>query len=236
MIEFKEIDETFDEIFELLSECRFSINRTREKAEKAIELLEKYYKNGDNIGPYHTFPRGLIYYPDLLQRYINIVNIDDEDLKSMFSRCIETMEDYNESVDILLNYMVKQNIKQLDILLLPGKYPINVVTYNKCKHNNVRDIYYEWSLDKSNIMPEYNHNLNSNIDYYFGYRNVYHALIYAGNKCGHFINQWDMWPDCNTEAAFDFFQIPYDSNYQQTYLYGSSRTTLISKMKEHCNL
>ena len=226
---------TLDNALSLLHDCRFKPKRSREKAEKALELLEiiKDYLNGS----LHSAPRGLISFPDLLERYLKIAPIDEEDLKSMFCRCIEQRageKKEEKSLEILLDFYREKHISQLDILLLPGKYSIDLELYQKCKQNGIRDIYFVY------ISDNYHHNLDiMESDLYFGYRNAYHGLLYAGKKCQVLLNNWDSWTaDCSTEAAFDFFEIPYGNDYQEKYKNPESglRETLLSKMKANGNL
>jgi len=154
-----------------ISKCRYSNKRSRQHAEKGIALLESvkdeikdyfYAHNYDRLSLFHTRPRGLIYYPDLLAVYIKIVPvIGNDDLSSMFCRCIETDVDYSVTLNILLNYVKEKNITDLELLLLPNKYKINTDAYSLCKENGIRDIFYEWSLNKSTPKPEYHHNLDT---------------------------------------------------------------------------
>jgi hypothetical protein len=142
-----------DKILNLLTSCKFSHTRTRESAEKVIEILESISRHDGN--GYHTMSRGLVEYPDLLTRYLNFVTIDNEDLKSMICRCIELhphsdQEMTAKSLTILLNYWYRQQAAnqnhRLEIMLMYGKYKIDVSRYCECKKYNVRDIYYEKDL------------------------------------------------------------------------------------------
>ena len=95
----------------------------------------------------------------------------------MFSRCIEIIKEKKtnkESLKLLLNFYRTQNISQLEILLLPGKYQIDLDVYQKCKENGIIDPFFEWSLDRSCHQLEYHHNLHAfKSNLYLGYRNAY---------------------------------------------------------------
>jgi hypothetical protein len=209
----------------LLGTCKFSHTRTRDAAVRAVELLEQAhaeFKVGETFDPegYHLSPRGLVYYADLLKRYIALIAIDKHDLKSMICRCVEFQNSENgslESLKLLLDYHDRVNGGSLlEILLLPGKYKINIDRYDLCRSHNVRDTYFEDSGGvEGNVarVGTYHHPLVET-DHYFGFRNAYHALLYRGTvSLAPLIKRWeDCGADCTTEAALQFYEIPYDEN------------------------
>ncbi len=121
-----EVENRVDEALQLLNDIRFTKTRTRDKAEKAIKIIEGIA--GSVSGPFHTMPRGLVVYPDLLQRYLTLINIDEEDLAAMICRCIE--KSHREALLLLLPYCKNKLIR---LRLLPGRYHINGDLYDLCR-------------------------------------------------------------------------------------------------------
>jgi hypothetical protein len=216
-------------VLDLLDRTRNSPTRTEKDAEIAICTLETMSKEEIGEESWHGCPRGLVEFPDLLLRYIAVLEIDFGDLASMFARCIETHSNTNSmatdvSLDILLEYWstVRGAKPRLDLMLLVGRYPIDDKRYQKCKALDVVDIYYDGAV-------RYHHSLVSDGKYYFGYRNVYHALLYLPHNeytMRPLIEMWDSEVNCTIEAALDFFDIPRSGKtYEKDW-----RPALIKKM------
>lgn len=222
-------DIILDEVFTLLSECRFAPKRTREKAEQAIIKLESLRQVFSD--PFHSMARGLVVYPDLLSRYLQLVPLDDHDLVSMVCRCLECRS-FKSQHEASLSFLLENLKGRTDLpslLLLPGKYPLDEEMYRKCCAIGLRDPHFDGTTQ------EYNHNLNvAEASYYIGYREIYHACLYAGPKCQVLIPYWDRYgADCTTEGAMDYLQITYDKDYPTKYKeYQSSlRQEIIDRMK-----
>ncbi len=169
-------DETFNQVISLLIDCRFAEKRTRDKAEKAISLLEKH-----QFGSIYLAPRGLVCYPDLLSRYLNhlrssstpqtnntlyrrqrvtsLHSTKDEvfsrklylqDLTAMISRCIENSPEEewcSSSLKILLAYHSEVlGQKPLKLYLLAKKYHLDLDLYQQSHQQGIQDKYLDARL------------------------------------------------------------------------------------------
>ena len=197
-----------NKVNKLLSQCLHRDKRTSVKAERAMEIIRK-----NNLVGFDFYRRGLVYFPHLLNEFLKIhrargVIISDDDMASMFSRCIESRID--ESMDILLEH---HGNRDLEIKLLPGKYPIDEVLYQKAKTHNIIDKYYDAALEGMSI--PYAHPdiiIKTNTDF----RDAYHILLYGDNKhLQSLIVRWDLWgDDSTTEAAREFFGLPFGASIE----------------------
>lgn len=172
-IELLDQDKAFNRVVTLLIDCRFAERRTRDKAEEAITLWEKYH-----FGSIYLAPRGLVCYPDLLSRYLDHLtsssksDVSDrklyhhdvtarstnsknslcyyQDLTAMICRCIENSPEEewcSLSLDVLLVYHRKlMNQTPLQLYLLPKKYNLDLDLYGKCLQQNIRDKYLDAHL------------------------------------------------------------------------------------------
>ncbi|CAH6420694.1 Hypothetical protein HVR_LOCUS1257 [uncultured virus] len=222
-----------DEACQLLSDCLHSDKRSFEKAELAVGIIRKFKLTGFDL-----YQRGLVHYPNLLRDFLQIQRkkgsiISDNDLASMFARCIEAenscskqsttcSNQWNEqSMDIILEY---HGTRDLEIKLLPRKYIINYDLYEKAKSHGVVDKYYDAVMNGETI--PYTHLdivAKENTKVYTGFRDAYHILLYGGNAhLQSLIVRWDLWgDDCTTDAARDFF--------------GLDSSTVIEFVKERVN-
>lgn len=175
--------DVIDEFIGVCCKIRFSNTRSTvteeqldEKLNKVINIIAK-----DRRPSYQLVARGLIYYPNVLKKYIKYCDIDKFDLGSMICRCIEHTDHngdvLNTSLDILFNYIAMYKIGPIKLMLLQNKYQLNYNIYNLCKSKGIHDEYLDDFLNGKNI-PEYEHDLfqydyEVENDTYFGYRNIY---------------------------------------------------------------
>lgn len=187
----------------LLDQCRFERDRTREKAEQAVRIIEDL--RPDKKHRFYLGERGLVYFPDLLERFLKIrQEIDLDDYESMVARCIEFKENeehwHQESLTILLKYLHPG----ATLRLLPGRYQINRGLYEQAKEKGVRDLYYEGSAEPYTLKsPE-----EMDREYlYGGYRAAYHLLLYGGSRRKELLNWWKIVHyDCTYDAACDYYK------------------------------
>lgn len=196
-----------EEAWDLLQQCRFSTTRTREKANRAITLLESNVLNVRDR--FYLGQRGLVYFPDLLARFFRIrPEIELDDYESMVARCIEYKRGeeirdddwHHQSLKILLAHLHESAVLQL----LPGKYQINEQLYEMAKQCGIRDLYYEGAIkDPSAIKsPEQKEHAIQ----YGGYRSAYHLLLYGKHRRQELIGWWkEAGYNCTYDAACDFF-------------------------------
>lgn len=236
-------EDAMDAVLELLSECRFTKNRTYPKAAKALALMERF-----SFTDLYLQHRGLVVYPDLLQRYLKIcTELGSDDFSAMVSRCIEhPMENWAEpSLDLLLAFYKEHpdrvrfskysgNTKYLnnaelsrEIMqpqIMNTKYSIGIWLYNKAKNAGLVDKYYEATKNGKKI--PYTHpgplKMESDGFGYGGYRHAYHLLQYGGQRRMELIERWKKWgPDCTFEAACDFLNLPHEALQERvSYLVG----------------
>lgn len=205
-------EEAHDHICILLSECLHRQSRTREKAERAIELIEQY--NLTNLNHYIIC---IVHFPDLLERLLAVyikmgVDIHNDILARMFARCIEHRpeEDLSSSMAHLLSF---SDGRHIEIKLLPGKYTIDKELYEVAKKCNVGDSYYDATEDNEPFV--YTHLdivAKEKSGHYTGFRDAYHCLLYGDcDKLQALIVRWDIWgEDCTTDAAREFFSLDAD--------------------------
>lgn len=231
----REEESRAEEAIFLLLECRFSATRSYDAASKGVTLMELIFTNkswGEKYA-YPLLPRGLVYFPSLLLRYIHILPIDVLDFTSMLCRCVE--HKLVESLDILLQhddvhiddiYGVDMNLK-----LMTSKYEIDDALYQKCctSKYQARDLQYEGKYRGD----EYPYTLSEcGHDGYFGYRDVTHGLIYASpHMIGNMLIEiMDDSPSpylfrCTIEAILDFCHIPFEKE-SESKLWNNKRPIL----------
>lgn len=218
-------DEIFNQVVTLLIDCRYADKRSRKKAERAINLWEKA-----DLGSIYLAPRGLIYYPDLLEKYLTgLINrkvtrtetnlLYSDDLASMICRCIEDVElTLTDSLNLLLNYYQQQMKGQpINLKLLPGKYNLNYELYFQSREIGIRDEYLDSRLEgrakpylelsPQKLKEESLKKLTNDSNKVFGYRESYHRLIYTKDRqC---LTDWwrEHGYDCTAEAACDYFGV-----------------------------
>lgn len=196
------LENVIDKINSNLHTCSFKVTRTREQAEQAILLFEKYKPDYTGI----HYSHGLVYFPDLLKRYLDVFNgkvrVHDIDLSCMIARCIEHSEIDINSLHHLIAYL---NGNSLELKLLRGKYNINTERYNLCKSHCIRDRFYD-GVNTDYFYDDINTKDNKGL--YTGYRDSYHCLLY-GNKrhLEILLKIWKSMQDCTYEAALDFFGV-----------------------------
>jgi len=209
---------THDGICKLLSKCMYRETSQREAAEMAIDLIEK--TNKSNLTSFGHYCRGLVYFPDILERYLRIhrekgLVISEDDIGCMIARCIEHpiyyVIDANESLKHLLNFKEESyGEKLLEIKLLPKKYNIDDELYKLVKVHNIHDTYYDNVIEN---IPFVYHHLDvvakERAGLYTGFRDAYHCLLYGGkDHLQALIVRWDLWgPDTTTDAAREYFDL-----------------------------
>lgn len=200
--------DTYNKIYKLLDQGKFRKGLSRERSEEAMALIETY-----NILGFETVCRGLVYFPDLLQRYLRIhPKVSDDDLGAMIARCIQHRSDdvfHLESIEYLIKYHASF-AKSLEIKLLPLKYPIDIELYNMVREHKIYDSYYDSAMTGhlNNISYTYSDLVvKARERYYVGYRDAYHCLLYGSySHLQSLILYWDIWgDDCTGDAARDFF-------------------------------
>lgn len=194
-----------DEVCQLLSDINNRTKRSLEKAERAMEIIR-----ANKLTGFYLIRRGLVHFPHLLRDFLQIhqeknVSISEDDMASMFARCIELH--IEESLDILLNY---HGNKELEIKLLPGKYMISDKLYDKAKNHGIKDKYYDAAIEGENI--PYTHLdvvAKERSHLYTGFRDAYHILLYGEQQhLQSLIVRWDLWgDDCTADAAREFFKL-----------------------------
>lgn len=184
----------------------------RNYLEEAINLIEEY-----SMTDFDYLCRGLVYFPDLLERYLKVhkqnkVLVSEDDIGCMISRCIEHPNDIDvtyatESMKYLLDFKGKL---PLEIKLLPGKYHIDESLYELAKSHNVHDSYYDRASDDEPYT--YSHLdvvAKERKGIYTGFRDAYHCLIYGERQhLQALIVRWDLWgDDCTADAAREYFNL-----------------------------
>ena len=192
-----------DDVCRLLHECRFSPRRSRDKAEKAIKLIESTGELQKRC--FYLHQRGLVVFPDLLERYLRFFpKFKLDDYEAMVARCIEYKQDdsddwHRQSLEILLQYPHEGAV----LRLLQGKYRIDRDLYEKAAAAGVRDPCYEGSTEPYTLKsPEQMEEEGM----YGGYRQAYHLILYGGPRRSELVDDWKRYgPDCTYEAACDYF-------------------------------
>lgn len=189
---------------ELLDQSRFERTRTREAVEQAIQIIEDLQP--DKKYRFYLGQRGLVHFPDLLERFLRVrQEIDLDDYESMVARCIEFKEGEDlslkqQSLTILLKYYHPG----ATLRLLPGRYQIRQELYEQAKERGVRDLYYEGSTEPYTLKsPE-----EMDREYlYGGYRVAYHLLLYGGSRKKELVSWWKIAGyDCTYDAACDYYE------------------------------
>lgn len=176
----------------LFRDCRYSNKRTRDKAQLAVDLLEKDNK--------HTplYVRGLVSYPDLLYRYLSFAKIDKDDFCSAVCRCIE--KGHRDSLEILANLPFRPSL-----LLLPK---IDEQLYIRAKELGFFDPYRD-DPTKKYIEPSLCDLERESR--YVGYRQAFHLLMYGKDRKIELLDWWKrsctLDDDCTVDAAREFFSI-----------------------------
>lgn len=183
-------------------------NRTREKAEEGVILVEKF-----KLSNFQHYIHGLVHFPDLLKRFLRVQKekdaiIRDENLACMFSRCIEHRFEETFAQESIKHLLEFKGDKKLEIKLLPKKYSIDTTLYYYIHDNGVMDSYYD-ATEKCEQL-EYQHKdviMKEKEDGYTGFRDAYHCLLYGGPKhLQALIIRWDMWgDDCTADAARELY-------------------------------
>lgn len=204
----------YDDAHKLLLDCLHREKRSNEqhyeKAERAMKFISKY-----SLTDFGNYCRGLVYFPKLLQKFLQIHRekgalIADDDLGSMFCRCIEHQPEdtfMKESLEHLIEF---KGDRKLEIKLLPGKYSIDQELYDFVKNHDVQDRYYDAAMNAESIKYEHIDVVAKEIaKSYTGFRDAYHALLYGGKEhLQSLIVRWDLWGDDRTaDAAREFFNL-----------------------------
>ena len=204
----KEREKVFDDANVLLHECLCRKTRTREKAEKAVSIIKQYIITEY----YEPHCRGIVYFPDLLHELLMFyrehgILISEDDLGSMFARCVEQRTDETFATESIKHLLEFKGNKIVEIKLLPGKYIIDSELYEHVKIHGVRDSYY----DAGEPIKYQHHNIliRGRSNRYTGYRDAYHILLYGEKEhLQSLIVSWDVWgEDCTIDAACDFFKL-----------------------------
>lgn len=204
----------FDVVLDCLSQCLHRHKRKRFLAEKAIELVEKH-----KITKVLHFGRGLVYFPDLLERFLNVqkemkAEIHQDDLACMFARCIEHKPEDTHARQSIKHLIAFKGDQSIEIKLLPGRYPIDNELYELIRWENVQDSYYDATMELTSYV--YTHQdivKKEDSGLYTGFRDAYHALLYGGAEhLQALIVRWDLFgdEDCTVEAAREFFHLAPD--------------------------
>lgn len=201
-------DDAMDEACQALGQCRHRKNRTRELAEKAVKLIEEYKLTKIGI-----FCRGLVHFPDLLERFLRVqkekdAQVDEDDLACMFARCIEHRADDTFAAESVKHLLAFKGDQTLELKLLPKKYSIDTALYEFVRQANVRDSYYDATqLCEHFFYAHPDVVAKERSGRYTGFRDAYHCLLYG--DVGHLqalIVSWDLWGDnCTADAAREFF-------------------------------
>lgn len=200
--------EQLEEAWNLIQQCRFAKDRSRDKVERAILLLETIPL--DKQYSFYLGQRGLVVFPDLLSRFLQLRPVLElDDYESMLARCIEYHHDeeskeddwHHQSLMILLAYPHDGATLQL----LPGRYHINENLYERAKSAGIRDLYYEGILTDPRFIksPEDREVAGQ----YGGYRAAYYLLLYGGSRRRELVDWWKKWQyDCTYDAACHFYR------------------------------
>lgn len=194
----------------LLHDCRFSSKGSREKAEEAMNLLRPY-KDIDIGKRLYLGSRGLVSYPDLLEEYLSSFEIEGDDYAVMLARCVEykiNVESWNhDSLLILLKYRDKYNVK--NIRILPGKYKIDERLYSILRDHEIRDIYYDGTIDSEGNKYMYDSPRETDgKEMYYGFRYAYHLLLYGGSRRKELVEWWEnIVVDCTFDAAKEYYKL-----------------------------
>jgi hypothetical protein len=221
-------DHICDKIYKLLSQNIHRKTSKRENLEEAIKLMEE-----NLLTDFGHYCRGLVYFPDLLERYLKLHKekgalISEDDIGCMIARCIEHSDEdtyAEESLKHLLNFKGDLSI---EIKLLPGKYHIDDKLYQLVKSHNVQDSYYDAIINTK--FYTYSHPdvvAKERTGQYTGYRDAYHCLLYGEKEhLQALIVRWDLWgPDRTADAVREYFNLDDDVPIE----------ILISRINKRCN-
>lgn len=200
-------DKIHDEVCSLLANCLHRNKRTRPQLERAVELIEDY-----KLTNFTHFVHGLVHFPDLLERFLTVQKnkgaiIEDNDLACMFARCIEHHSGdtfAHESIKHLLDF---KGDREIEMKLLPGKYPIDSELYDMIRKEKVRDSYYDATQQCQYFVYAHKDIVTQEKERYTGFRDSYHSLLYGETEhLQALIVRWDLWgDDCTADAAREFF-------------------------------
>lgn len=206
-------EDAHEEACMLLSQCLHRKNRTREKMERAVTLIEQHY-----LSNFTHYVRGLVCFPDLLDRFLAVqkakgATISDDDLGCMFARCIEHGPDDTYGLDSIKHLLTFKGERKLEIKLLPRKYKIDSELYELVHQQNVQDSYYDATENCECFV--YTHmdvvakEQSGEYGQYTGFRDAYHCLLYGDDRhLQALIVRWDLWgDDCTADAAREFFDL-----------------------------
>jgi len=214
------LDYNTDIIISLLSVITSeTFHQNYNNAKQALLLI----KNQKNISKISAVCVNFVFFPSLLEEYIDIINnidssIDIHNLSNMLCICIESNDSFAlVSLQILIKY---KGDLVLEIKLLPGYKNINHDLYNYVKKYNIRDIHYDsvqgnLSINKNYIHGDIITQKRSNLN--IGFRDVYHLLLYGNiNDLQSLIVYWDIWGEDDTaKFACDFYNLPYNCSIRQ---------------------
>lgn len=225
-----------DEIMGLLAETRFSHKRTRESAEKAVSLME-LHQITHNM---YLQCRGLVVYPDLLQRFLDCIknNLHPQDLRSMICRCIErnpnrrdengangangSNDDWRQlSLNLLLieDSGIPDSQNPFDrikptLQLLSKKYNIDLNLYNQAKETGFCDLYFDrhaLSISRHTLSSE--PYLEPDCAKWEDEDGKYYGYREAYHLFLHgtdFTSIMERWKDCGTDCTFEAAQDFFD--------------------------
>jgi hypothetical protein len=204
-------EEAYDEVYQLLATCLHRKDRSLEKAEQAVQLVEQHSLSKFKL----HLVRGLVHFPHLLKRFLAVLNqekagLDDDDLGAMICRCIE-----HQPGDTILKISLKHLLdfkgpRTLEIKLLPRKYRIDSEFYEMAQWENVHDSYYEATYQcEPFVYAHMDVVKKEQLHKYTGFRDAYHCLLYGGSEhLQALIVRWDLWgDDCTTDAAREFLEM-----------------------------
>ena len=190
-----------DNVYSTLIDVQFYISgdNRKEHAATAVSLCEKY-----SLGELYHRQRVLVWWPDLLARYLMIcTKLSKDDFECMLTRCVE--HDLLESAKILINYADGcPTLHEAELVLLPDKYKISESVYKLCKIAGYKDPYYD-NPHRAYTRPKMLDKYNSG--QYAGYRYAYHLLMYGDERVVELIEWWNRRGiDCTFEAACAYFR------------------------------
>lgn len=204
-------EKAYDKVYTLLADCLHRKDRSFEKAEQAVQLIEQHSLSKFNL----HLVRGLVHFPDLLKRFLAVLtkegaNLDDDDLGIMICRCIEHRPDDRFALSSLKQLLKFKGHRSLEIKLLPKKYNIDSELYEMAQWEDVHDSYFDATHECKPFVYSHMDVVKKEAVKYTGFRDAYHCLLYGGlEHLQALIVRWDLWgDDCTADAAREFFGFP----------------------------